>query len=1091
MKIIRLSLNNLASLSGEQSIHFDTHPLQYAGLIAITGKTGAGKSTLLDAMCLALFDQIPRLTGAAGALQDTSGQSILIKDTKHILRRGCINGYAEVEFIALDQKRYLARWEIRRTRNKLDGNLKVDRFVQCLEDERILTQKISECTPCIIQLIGLDFKQFTRSVLLAQSEVGAFLKAKDDQRADLLEYLTNSSIFSQVSQAAFEKTKSYKVELDKIESIIGHIQLLSDEQIAELKQQQQQAKECLKTYVKQQKWHEEHIQQSKKIEQQKQILQQLEQEDISHKKQDLHYLEQFQTIKETYLNIEQAYRKKEDFSNQLQKLNQDDISATYQIAKQHYQTCQKTYNQMLDHFDALKPTRQQAQALDSRRTQLAEEFLKLKSELSNYQTEHFKTKIEENTLKLSTLKKQHQQTQIDFEALHIWHLIDEPKAHIQMLEKYDQLCQLLHGKNVTPILNLEQKVQDTQHLLEQQQQQLYHVQILQRSLEQYDNLLKKHQQQQQQLENLKQQEQTLIQQEKVAHQAYQNATVHLEQVQQVLEQQRHIQLREQLKPNEPCMVCGSLDHPFVTQSMQKLQDQQIDLVLQQKNKCLDEWQNIQTQLKICKTKIDHIQPIDLESAKATIEADLKQTGLNSVDDCHHIEQQLQHTKNTLQDLKDQAKIQEAITKKQEIENTLGSIEDSQQLIQKIKTGITLQTQQKQQEQHIQDLQHTLHTQQYEYKLLYTQQQRVEQALQQIEKEGKENNQTLRQLLEPHTQMQTGKAWLQELEDHKATQKQAFEQAQYNYNQLEQQYLQQQQELTRTKDHIQMWQQQITDYQAKQIQWLQQHPTFTPSIIDFCLHTQDYQALRTEIEKIEYQQQQAQTHLAVLTTQYQQHLLSKPQQIQEEILQEKINEQEQQLENISAQLIGHQHALKQQAEYQQQIQDLQQQLNRWGKISQLIGSSDGAKFKRFAQEHHLDILIEYANQQLQPLAPRYQLQRIPNSLGLAIIDQDMAGEIRPVLSLSGGETFLVSLALALAIANMAAGSMKLESLFIDEGFGTLDPNSLHIVMDALDRLQSQGRKVILISHVQEMHERIPVQIQVQNTSAGASQIKVIG
>ena len=104
---------------------------------------------------------------------------------------------------------------------------------------------------------------------------------------------------------------------------------------------------------------------------------------------------------------------------------------------------------------------------------------------------------------------------------------------------------------------------------------------------------------------------------------------------------------------------------------------------------------------------------------------------------------------------------------------------------------------------------------------------------------------------------------------------------------------------------------------------------------------------------------------------------------------------------------------------------------------------------------------------------------------------MNGEIRPVLSLSGGETFLVSLALALAIAQMASGSMKIESLFIDEGFGTLDPASLHIVMDALDHLQNQGRKIILISHIQEMHERIPVQIQVKPVGSGASHIEIVG
>jgi len=187
----------------------------------------------------------------------------------------------------------------------------------------------------------------------------------------------------------------------------------------------------------------------------------------------------------------------------------------------------------------------------------------------------------------------------------------------------------------------------------------------------------------------------------------------------------------------------------------------------------------------------------------------------------------------------------------------------------------------------------------------------------------------------------------------------------------------------------------------------------------------------------------------------------------------------------------QQAQAQLSKFQSQIEKIQAEEYRWGRIADLIGSKEGTKFQKIAQEHHLDILVEHANQQLQPLAPRYQLQRIPNSLGLAILDHDMNGEIRPVLSLSGGETFLVSLALALAIANMASGSMKLESLFIDEGFGTLDPASLHMVMNALDRLQSQGRKVVLISHIQEIHERIPVQIQVKPIGAGASTLQIVG
>lgn len=157
----------------------------------------------------------------------------------------------------------------------------------------------------------------------------------------------------------------------------------------------------------------------------------------------------------------------------------------------------------------------------------------------------------------------------------------------------------------------------------------------------------------------------------------------------------------------------------------------------------------------------------------------------------------------------------------------------------------------------------------------------------------------------------------------------------------------------------------------------------------------------------------------------------------------------------------------------------------------MGDAAGKKFRDYAQQYNLDILLEHANQQLNQLSQRYTLKRLEHSLSLAIIDHDMDGETRSVASLSGGESFLTALALSLAIANMASGSMKIESLFIDEGFGTLDASSLHMVMNALDQLQNQGRKVVLISHIQEMHERIPVQIQVKALGAGASTIEVVG
>lgn len=188
-------------------------------------------------------------------------------------------------------------------------------------------------------------------------------------------------------------------------------------------------------------------------------------------------------------------------------------------------------------------------------------------------------------------------------------------------------------------------------------------------------------------------------------------------------------------------------------------------------------------------------------------------------------------------------------------------------------------------------------------------------------------------------------------------------------------------------------------------------------------------------------------------------------------------------------------LRQDDERQQAVAALQQEIAQqsattaiWRDLDELIGSANGAKFRNYAQRFTLDVLLGYANRHLAQFARRYRLERVQD-MALMVVDQDMGDEIRSVHSLSGGETFLVSLALALGLASLSANRVRVESLFIDEGFGSLDANALRAAMDALDQLQAQGRKVGVISHVREMTERIGVQIQVRRQPGGQSQIEV--
>ncbi len=196
-----------------------------------------------------------------------------------------------------------------------------------------------------------------------------------------------------------------------------------------------------------------------------------------------------------------------------------------------------------------------------------------------------------------------------------------------------------------------------------------------------------------------------------------------------------------------------------------------------------------------------------------------------------------------------------------------------------------------------------------------------------------------------------------------------------------------------------------------------------------------------------------------------------------------------LSNLKAEIAGDDKRLQQSQALRAEIQSQAVISRVWSQLGELIGSADGKKFRNFAQQLTLDILLGYANRHLESLSRRYRLERIRDSLGLLVVDQDMGDEVRSVHSLSGGESFLVSLALALGLASLSSHRVRVESLFIDEGFGTLDADSLSMAMEALDNLQALGRKVGVISHVQEMTERIGARIQIRRFAGGLSRVTV--
>jgi exonuclease SbcC len=207
----------------------------------------------------------------------------------------------------------------------------------------------------------------------------------------------------------------------------------------------------------------------------------------------------------------------------------------------------------------------------------------------------------------------------------------------------------------------------------------------------------------------------------------------------------------------------------------------------------------------------------------------------------------------------------------------------------------------------------------------------------------------------------------------------------------------------------------------------------------------------------------------------------------------------QVETLGQQLIGLRAKQQQDDELrigrssaQAEVHSQEQSSKVWEQLDEVIGSADGKKFRVFAQSLAFDALLWEANAHLADLAPRYLLMSVPGAaLELQVADQDLGSEVRTINSLSGGEIFLVSLALALGLSGISTRATQAQTLFIDEGFGTLDRDTLDHAMVALENLQATGRTVGIISHVPELQERFGAQVRVEPAGCGKSRVVVVG
>ncbi|EYR93278.1 AAA domain protein [Acinetobacter baumannii 25569_5] len=498
MKILSIRIKNLASLADEHFIDFESAPLAHAGLIAIVGKTGAGKSTILDAMCLALFNRVPRLKDSDGKLKDVDGSELLTNSPLTVLRRGTGHGFAELCFIAQDQKRYLARWEIKRARENPNGKLQsVQRHLKCLTDGVVLADKAKAVDEKVKQITQLSFEQFTRAVLLAQSEVTAFLKARDSERGELLEYLTNSSIFAKIGELAFRKTADIAKQRKQLEEFLGHIEILSDEEIATFTEQYQQAEQNYQQLEqqkhvldKQQQWFERKakLEQEVQAKQQQFQTQQNHHQQLASEREQLKRLEVFSEIRPQVFQQAQNLQTLQQLEPQIQQAQTkfNELVQIFETGQKQYQLAEQQLKQTLDfeqqHQHALNQVRQSIQE----RAFIADEYKKCKEK---------RQVLEQNLCPLQQQQKAVQQhiAQLEQNKIHLQQQLIQTQqyavldkglsAHLHQLGQFIQNYQAIEEQLGNPTL-ARQKLSEAKSELEQLTVSLGTVEQIELKLEQ-------------------------------------------------------------------------------------------------------------------------------------------------------------------------------------------------------------------------------------------------------------------------------------------------------------------------------------------------------------------------------------------------------------------------------------------------------------------------------------------------------------------------------------------------------------------------------------------------------------------------------
>ena len=955
MKILAIRLKNLTSIEGTVEVDFMAEPLHSAGIFAISGPTGAGKSTLLDALCLALYDKAPRFATSVENvnLADVGDNQINQSDVRNLLRRGTSDGYAEVDFLGIDGRRYRSRWSVRRTRNKINGSLQPQTLeVKELDTEKEFQGTKKELLIQLVELVGLTYEQFTRTVLLAQNDFATFLKSKGAAKAELLEKLTGTGVYSRISQEVYARNKAAQEEVTLIQNRMNVIELMPEEELLALQKEKELSIEKRAAGIKLLAEQNEQLNVVRSLKIQEELWKKKQQEEQEEQAREKVLQGALASQEEGLVHFKAQW---EAIQPDLKKARQLDVQIQSQQSSyiQSQQILQAANRQVAEQEQKMRVAAEQLQVSYSSLNRLLS-HVGIEEALQLEQVEEI-LRQEESKLAAATSTNEERLLRLNSFG---YPLLAEEQVKLQK--------ELTRQQNIRQLTETQTKAKTEIERLEKE----------------VANCLKQ----------LTEQETAL----KVTQRLYENARMAVGKDVKAL--------RRQLQEGEACPVCGSTAHPYHQE--QEVVDTLFRSIEQEYNVASTNYQQMNNRSIALQRDLAHQKTVDGQIAEQL--AALYKAGIEA-----------------------------------------GNEEQIQRRLAELAERIL------------------------EYRNLYAEWQRGDEETKKIRThcEALRENVSLCRLA--MQKVSSAKEQLVILQNAASAELKRFEVIEKALNVLRQ-------------ERSQLLKGKSADEAEAAVAKREKE-------LNLALEKarKEVEAVHNRLSGLQGEMKQIALAIGELQEQYKK--IESP-----ELLPEIIKKQQEENLNIERALSTMEACLLQQAKNKLSVEQIAKELaekqtvaERWAKLNKLIGSADGAKFKVIAQSYTLNLLLLHANQHLSYLSKRYKLQQVPDTLALQVIDCDMCDEIRTVYSLSGGESFLISLALALGLSSLSSNNLKVESLFIDEGFGSLDAESLRTAMEALEQLQMQGRKIGVISHVQEMSERISVQVQVHKKVNGKSVLTVVG